>query len=49
MTSSINDNVRAAVLDPAAEISPNEIQDYIKARSARNVIPISQVKSEPTI
>ena len=48
MTSSFSDKGRVAVLDWPEEISGSEIYDYIRARSPRNVIPISQVKSEPT-
>ena len=49
MTSSISDKGRAAVLNRPVEISHSEIYDYMRARSAQNVIPISQVKLELTI
>ena len=49
MTSSFRDRRRAAVLDRPAEISRSEIYDYFRTRSAQNVVPISQVKSKPTI
>ena len=49
MTSSFNNKGRDAVLDRPAEISRSEIEDYMRAQSARNVISISEVRQEPTI
>ena len=41
MTSNFSDKGWTAVLDWLAEISRSEVQDYVRAQYARNVIPIS--------